>query len=540
MTYPIQRKALILLAGTALTLCALPAAAQSPQAEAPKVLDLPPVGPARAAAVTETEQAPTIAVAAPGVDAAAHARSRHHRRHAAAAAPAEDAQPATYKVRRGDTVEKVASKLGTDTETLIKLNGLRKPYRLHPGQVLKGPEPEGHARAKGGKASGRAQAESYVVKKGDTLFSIAKAHGVTVEQLKAANHLGRSNSISHGQTLKMPGGEAETADETPEPRGRHRTEAVEEPAGRGAMGRVVEVAGAGKSYRVRRGDTPEKVARKLGVSVDELARLNHLRRPVHVRAGQTLHGAAGAAGKAYVVVRGDTLASIAQRFGVSEAELRAANGLRRHAAVKPGRRLRLPGGSRDHERQEYTPPRYTPPTGGALPPTRPLPLPSQPQPYSPSGGGSGITGAPQATAPIADAEISQRGRGLFAWPIKGAIIAGFGDRGGGQRNDGLDIRANAGDPVRAAAAGNVVYAGDQVPGFGNLVLIQHADGWVTAYGHLGKVDVRMQQKVSQGQQIGEAGSSGGVSEPQLHFEVRYKPSPDDRARPVDPMLVLPK
>ena len=114
----------------------------------------------------------------------------------------------------------------------------------------------------------------------------------------------------------------------------------------------------------------------------------------------------------------------------------------------------------------------------------------------------------------------------------------FGPKGTGQRNDGINIRAQAGDPVRAAAAGDVVYAGDQVPGFGNLVLVKHADGWVTAYGHLGRVDVKMQQKVVQGQQLGMAGQSGGVSEPQLHFEVRYAPSPTERARPVDPQLVL--
>lgn len=531
MTYPVQRAALILLAGSALSLCALPAAAQ---AQAPAVVGAPAV-----------DQAPVLALPAPGVDAAAHARSRHHR-----AAAQEEAQPTTYKVKKGDTLEKIAPKLGTDIETLVKLNGLKKPYRLQPGQVLKGPAAEAPAKSKSagkGKAA-RAEAETYTVKKGDTLFSIAKAHGITVEQLKALNHLGKKNAISGGQKLKVSGETADAADEAtaPEPKSRRRGEAAEAGASDGAAGRVTEVAGAGKSYRVRRGDTPEKVARKLGVSVEELARINHLKRPVHVRAGQTLRGAGGATSRVYVVARGDTLAGIARRFGVSEAELKAANGLKRRvSAVPAGRKLHLPAGAREPSREpqrEYQPPRYTPPTNGVQPPVRPTPgMPSQPQPYSGSAtpGGS-ITGAPQASGPIPDAQISQLGRGLFAWPIKGTVIAGFGDRGNGQRNDGLDIRANAGDPVRAAAAGNVVYAGDQVPGFGNLVLIQHADGWVTAYGHLGKVDVRMQQKVSQGQQIGEAGTSGGVSEPQLHFEVRYKPSPDDRARPVDPNLVLPK
>jgi murein DD-endopeptidase MepM/ murein hydrolase activator NlpD len=140
----------------------------------------------------------------------------------------------------------------------------------------------------------------------------------------------------------------------------------------------------------------------------------------------------------------------------------------------------------------------------------------------------------------ADAQISELGRGRFVWPLQGAVVSDFGPKGPGQRNDGINIGASLGASVRAAAAGDVVYAGDQVPGFGNLVLIKHADGWVTAYGHLSRVMVKMQQKVVQGQEIGQAGSTGGVSEPQLHFEVRYAPSPLERAKPVDPRLVLPK
>ncbi len=164
-------------------------------------------------------------------------------------------------------------------------------------------------------------------------------------------------------------------------------------------------------------------------------------------------------------------------------------------------------------------------------------MPDQPQPYRPPAGG--VAGAPTASPPVSDAQISQMGRGLFAWPVQGPVISSFGSRGAGVRNDGLNIRVNMGDAVRAAAAGDVVYAGDQVPGFGNLVLVKHADGWVTAYGHLSRVDVRMQQRVEQGQQIGQAGTSGGVSEPQLHFEIRYAPTPQERARPIDPALVLP-
>ena len=110
---------------------------------------------------------------------------------------------------------------------------------------------------------------------------------------------------------------------------------------------------------------------------------------------------------------------------------------------------------------------------------------------------------------------------------------------GGQRNDGVDIGAADGSPVRASATGDVVYAGNLVPGFGNLVLIKHEDGWVTAYAHLSKTEVKIKDHVSQGVEIGTVGSSGGVGQPQLHFEVRYAPSPRERARPIDPSLVLP-
>jgi murein DD-endopeptidase MepM/ murein hydrolase activator NlpD len=124
--------------------------------------------------------------------------------------------------------------------------------------------------------------------------------------------------------------------------------------------------------------------------------------------------------------------------------------------------------------------------------------------------------------------------------VRGDILSPFGVKDVSQRNDGVDVKAPEGSIVHAAADGEVVYAGDQVPGFGNLVLVKHADGWVTAYAHLGKVAVKMRDSVTQGEEIGLVGQTGGVSEPQLHFEVRYAPSPVEKAKPVDPLLVLPE
>jgi murein DD-endopeptidase MepM/ murein hydrolase activator NlpD len=135
--------------------------------------------------------------------------------------------------------------------------------------------------------------------------------------------------------------------------------------------------------------------------------------------------------------------------------------------------------------------------------------------------------------------VATAGKGKFVWPTAGALISGFGPKSDGQRNDGLNISANAGDPVRASADGEVVYAGDQVVGFGNLVLVKHTGGWVTAYAHLSKILVKNRDQVTQGQEIGSVGQTGQVDRPQLHFEIRYAPSAKDKAVPVDPMLILP-
>ncbi len=543
MTHLFERTALVLLAGTALVV-----STGAGGAFAQPVLDIP-------AATAERAQV------GQDVDAFARARSHGHK----ASGPA-----ATYKVRKGDTLAEVADKLGTSIEALAKANRLKKPYRLTPGQTLKNPTAQKAAASEtsSGKKSARsgsqAVSESYVVKSGDTLFSVAKKYGVSVADLKAANGLGRSNAIARGRKLKIPGaGGVEEAAPAPEPRSssrREREPEAEAPAGRAVNGRVIEIPLAGKAYRVRRGESLERVADKLNSSTGELARINHLKKPYRLRAGQAIRGPGGTA-KAYVVARGDTLATIAERFDVTLEKLRTTNGLRRGAAVAPGRQLRLPSGFRDRgpirmsEPEENTQPAYRPPPASQTPPRAGSPegLPSAPQPYSPSSrprqtipgytpppSSGGVNGGPTTGPQVSDAQIMQLGRGLFQWPLKGQLLSGFGDKGAGQRNDGLNIRANTGDSVRAAAAGEVIYAGDQVPGFGNLVLISHPDGWVTAYSNLSKIGVRMREKVSQGQEIGLAGSTGGVSEPQVHFEVRYRSNPQEKYRAVDPALVLPK
>jgi murein DD-endopeptidase MepM/ murein hydrolase activator NlpD len=325
-----------------------------------------------------------------------------------------------------------------------------------------------------------------------------------------------------------------------------------------ATGQVVDADGPPQTYTVEAGDTVYGIARKLSTTRDQLVADNNLSAPNYViRPGQVLKGPSSTT-KAYVVASGDTLFAIARRFNVNGLAIADANDMELNDVIRPGQRLLLPEGFRDTGpvtstvRVPVT--RATPvapaPTAPAATPTpapapRPTPTPAPapapaPRPATPAP-------APSTPAPIvpssrtpADAQVAQLGRGRFIWPLRGDILSSFGPKGTGQRNDGVNIRARSGETVRASAAGDVVYAGDQVPGFGNLVLIKHADGWVTAYGHLARIDVKMQDKITQGQQIGQAGATGEVGEPQLHFEVRFAPTPQDRARPIDPMLVLPQ
>jgi murein DD-endopeptidase MepM/ murein hydrolase activator NlpD len=548
MTQTLTRSVLALFATSALALSANAAAASSSMRAAPAVLRDGADAPQLILAATHHRKH-HAATKASTHKASSHRRGHGRGRHAVVQPIADEesvtgapganghiAEVATggegYTVKKGDNLQKIADQLGVEVAELKKLNKI-KGTSIRAGQVLKTP----------GSTS-----KAYVAARGDTLAGVAKRFGVSEKALKAENGLGRrASALKSGQHLKLPDGYRDHGvpkAEGPRLRGRvgASVPAEEMPVAGSVSGRVVEIPGPPRTYKVRRGDTLDKVADKLGVSVAQLKKQNHLRSS-HIHPGQTLKAGPGGPVKAYVVGPGDTTYSIARRFGVSIEALRAANGMGRRGTIHTGQKLRLPAGFRDH---------------GPSVSAAPLAFPSRPPPSTPEGG-QPQPGAPPATArpytppPVTngpplppasasaptDAQVSEMGRGKFAWPLRGEVLSDFGPKTAGQRNDGLNIQANAGDAVHAAAAGDVVYAGDQVPGFGNLVLVKHADGWVTAYGHLSKIEVKMQQKVSQGQEIGQAGSTGGVAEPQLHFEVRYAPNPAERARPIDPKLVLP-
>lgn len=487
-------------------------------------------------------------------------------------------KPQVRVVESGDALDAIARGMGSTRAELVKLNDLEPPYRLKLGQKIKGPA---------------TSAKAYVVQSGDTMFAIAKRFSVSAAALAEENDLKTGSAIKKGQKLRLPEGykdkgpikttqvipgtpAATVAEATPAPAAQRPTAAPSAPARQpvsaeasepattntttlSVTGSVVTVAGPRQVHTVKSGDTLTAIARKFDMSLSELAEVNKLDTDKPLKLGAKIKGPATTQ-KAYSVQTGDTLGEIAKRFNVSVKALAAENNLRATATLKKGQKIALPSGFKDKG-----PLRTTTSVATSRPATPPAntyarvdssaATPSSPIPYTASGAATRPT-APVAAQPITppantrpiietaaaptEAEIIASGKGKFAWPLRGEIISSFGVKGTGQRNDGLNIRAPQGTPVVSAADGEIAYAGNQVPTFGNLVLVKHADGWVTAYAHLSSTNVKMRQQVKQGEQLGTVGATGGVNEPQLHFEMRYAPTVKDKAKPVDPGLVLPR
>jgi murein DD-endopeptidase MepM/ murein hydrolase activator NlpD len=304
-------------------------------------------------------------------------------------------------------------------------------------------------------------------------------------------------------------------------------------------GKVVEAKNKIRTIIVDDGDTVNILSARYLMTKEALIKANKLKKPYEIDAGQSLKIPTP---KAYVVESGDTLFSIGKRFNVSADVLGELNNVDPKGRLRSGEQIVLPVGARDsgpirhliggvREGGGYgQTPRYpveTPDNGyHVAPPVRGLTPPTTP----PS----------EAPTPPSDADVAAAGRGRFLWPVSGQLLTTFGPKPGGQRNDGVDIAAPAGTMVTAAAAGYVVYAGDKVPGFGNLVLIQHEGGWVTAYAHLSTTTVKIKDRLAQGDPIGEVGQTGGVAAPELYFEIRYRAHPGEKPNPIDPSLVLPR
>ncbi|WP_425408380.1 peptidoglycan DD-metalloendopeptidase family protein [Hyphococcus sp.] len=281
-----------------------------------------------------------------------------------------------------------------------------------------------------------------------------------------------------------------------------------------------------KGYiEVRRGDTVYAIARRFSVAPDAIIKANDLKAPYALQVGQALKLPSGstvmaadaptrrvaAKDQLYSVQRGDTLYSISKRAGVSVGDIASANRLRAPYNLDIGQRLLIPQAPVGALRVAKADPKSEP-ARAAEPETKDVAEIARNVAYTPQPATSSKT--------------------MFDWPVRGRIISEYGSGNLGRRNDGVNIAAPVGAPVRAAADGQVVYRGAELEGFGNLLLVKHADGFVTAYAHNDTMLVKKGDQIRKGQVIAKVGQTGAVTTPQLHFEIRQE------LQTVDPVALL--
>jgi len=315
----------------------------------------------------------------------------------------------------------------------------------------------------------------------------------------------------------------------------------------------------GTPITVAPGETLETISRRYDVPVAALMEANNITRPGGVHPGQHLviprrrgpatalaapptrvassaaampspapvgppRNALAAGASVHVVAPGETLHSIARHYGKPVLVLAKANNIAPDTMVRVGERITIPGGASTPVAAASAPaapaPRNEPPVGS---------LAAAESPHSARLAAAVAPDAEEGGAKAGEAGGSVPG---FRWPVRGRVIAGFGPKPNGLQNDGINLAVPEGTPVKAADDGVVAYAGNELKGYGNLVLVRHSNGFVTAYAHASEIMVKRGDSVKRGQVIAKSGQTGSVTSPQLHFEIRKG------ATPVDPSQYL--
>lgn len=240
------------------------------------------------------------------------------------------------------------------------------------------------------------------------------------------------------------------------------------------------------------------------------------------------------------VVAGDTLYSLSRKYSVPVNDLAVMNNISAPFALSVGQQLKVPdlasapvraavsapavksaSVATTHAQSKYGTPPATPKVAEKTNVPKGIAKGAQPVKHTQQK----ISSDPNKKLP----SIAARSSSKFSWPVRGKILSHYGAKSGGLFNDGINIGASRGTAVKAAENGVVAYAGNEVKGMGNLVIIQHSGGWMTVYAHMDSMSVRRGARVSVGQKIGTVGATGKVDQPQLHFEIRkgtkaYNPS----------------
>ena len=260
--------------------------------------------------------------------------------------------------------------------------------------------------------------------------------------------------------------------------------------------------GMPQKITVQKGDTVKTIAERYAVPTRTIIQVNGLSSPFSLKAGQTLtlYGP-----RIHIVRQGEDVYQIASKHNVGLSAVARTNKMKAPFRLKPGQQLILPAS--------------------------PVKISKKPRVHSRERTVFRKSGMQEKKSLLQRLKQLSRYRKLrFKRPLKGRLLSGFGPKSKGLYNDGMNIAGRPGAVIRASESGVIVYTGNAVKSYGNLILMKHKEGWITAYGHLSVFKVKKGDKISSGQVIGIIGDTGYVKSLQLHFEIRHKGKP---VNPID-------
>ena len=373
----------------------------------------------------------------------------------------------------------------------------------------------------------RAGGTAIKLRSGETLYNVSKRYGVPVKAIMDANGIANANAIQAGQQIVVPtyiysrSAPVSAPDNDPLTRASRASTGL---AGQAMPGTVAVPQHSPLEAAALSGGTGLDAQRR---QLEQRYKPKPLTRD-HSDGDQVPDYSiiTGSVSRSvpmdglYTVKSGDSLSAIAARNGTTVKALMDVNGLD-NANIRVGQTLQLPAGGQQAQAAAQNV------ASNNQVQNAPVNAPIQgPKAYVKPTVDQTVTNSVSAKAP------ERTGIKMLRWPVSGRVISGFGDNRRNGPNDGIDISVPEGTVVRAAENGVVIYSGSDLEGFGNLILIRHADGIVTAYAHNKANQVNKGVEVKRGQQIAVSGRSGSATVPMLHFEVRKN------AKPVNPEKYL--
>jgi len=448
----------------------------------------------------------------------------------------------TYKVTKGDTLWSISKKYSVSLDSISAFNNIKSKDTLSIGQIIKILKDN----------LSDADQDMYIVKKGDTLWTIAQQYNLNVNSILANNKISNSELISVGQVIKISSPENAIAETNIvnqaviDKNNSNNSSSINNNTSQPEEAEPIV-------YRVKAGDNLWNISRKYGISVEVIAGVNDLKEKDLLSLGQKLEIPAigGGVSKSnqkqgpiiitYTVVKGDNLWTISQRYDVKMNTIISTNNLKEISRLSIGQKLKLPitnmdiakveGYSKDAVAEEII---YYVKKGENL--------------WSISReynvkieaiiAANNITNASKISTGqqlrIPNVPGARSNIGNFIWPVRGRVTSPFGARvlnGRKEFHSGIDIGAPNGTNIVAAESGLVSYAG-YMRGYGNVIILSHNGGYSTVYAHCSVMLVNKGQRVNQRTIIGKVGSTGYSTGPHLHFEVR------SGGKPVNPLSYL--